>query len=154
MTLEPTTGKMKTLQTLRLFVRLNPLGGEHIKGKGEKPLPRQSTCPLHFEVRILQGEYPIQALVDFCTLALTVDVPASAVLLVLYLGLGLHHAYCFFKLSSRTFVPQAMVMGFCYSRVVTMAMRIVWTENLDNKSIAIAANVFINAGLLIIVHHS
>ena len=45
-----------------------------------------------------------------------------------------------------------MVMGFCFSRVVTMALRIAWTENLQNKNLAIAASVFINAGVLLLVH--
>ena len=81
-----------------------------------------------------------------------VDVPAAAVLLVVYLGLGIFHAYCFFKLSKKTFVPQAMIMGFCFSRVVTMSLRIAWTEHLTNKNLAIAASVFINAGVLLLVY--
>ena len=72
-------------------------------------------------------------------------------LLVVYIGLGIVHAVFFFKLSKKTFAPQAMVMGFCFSRVATMALRIAWTENLTNKNLAIAANVFINAGVLLIV---
>jgi protein-S-isoprenylcysteine O-methyltransferase Ste14 len=74
-------------------------------------------------------------------------------LLVVYLGLGIVHAVFFVKLSKRTFIPQAMVMGFCFSRIVTMALRISWTENTANKNLAIAANVFVNAGVLLIVSH-
>src|ERR1700724_428636 len=73
------------------------------------------------------------------------DVPAAAVLLVVYLGLGLVHAFFFFRLSKKTFIPQAMVMVFCFSRVVTMSLRIAWSTDLTNKNIAIAASVFINA---------
>jgi hypothetical protein len=82
---------------------------------------------------------------------LCVDIPAAAVLLVVYLGLGLVHAFFFFRLSKRTFVPQAMVMGFCFSRVVSMSLRIAWSTNLTNKNIAIASSVFISAGVLLLV---
>jgi hypothetical protein len=68
-----------------------------------------------------------------------------------YLGLGLVHAFFFFRLSKKTFVPQAMVMGFCFSRVVSMSLRIAWSTNLTNKNIAIAASVFVNAGVLLLV---
>lgn len=44
-----------------------------------------------------------------------------------------------------------MVMGFCFSRVVTMSLRMAWTTNITNKNLAIAANVFVNAGVLLIV---
>jgi hypothetical protein len=73
------------------------------------------------------------------------------VLLVVYLGLGIFHAYCFFKLSKKTFVPQAMTMGFCFSRVVSLSLRMAWTEHVTNKNLAIAASVFINAGVLLLV---
>jgi hypothetical protein len=80
-----------------------------------------------------------------------IDVPAAAVLLIVYLGLGIIHAVFFFRLSKRTFVPQAMVMGFCFSRVVTESLRIAWTTHVSNKNLAIAASVFINAGVLLLV---
>ena len=79
------------------------------------------------------------------------DVPASAVLLAVYLALGIFHAVCFFRFSKKTFLPQAMVMGFCFSRVVTMALRIAWTTNVTSKNLSIAASIFINAGVLLIV---
>jgi len=106
-----------------------------------------------------QGTYPsggiptdaigILALLD---LNWPADIPAAAVLLVVYLGLGIAHAILFFKLSKKTFIPQAMVMGFCFSRVITMCLRIAWTTNITNKNLAIAANVFVNAGVLLIVY--
>jgi hypothetical protein len=69
-----------------------------------------------------------------------------------YLGLGIVHAIFFFKVSKKTFVPQAMTMGFCFARVTTMALRIAWTTHVTNKNLAIAASVFVNAGVLLIVH--
>ena len=82
---------------------------------------------------------------------LCVDVLSAAVLPVVYLTLGITHAVFFFRLSKKRFIPQAMVMGFCFSRVVTMCLRISWTTNICNKNIAIAANVFVIAGVLLIV---
>jgi hypothetical protein len=112
-----------------------------------------SLCLRLLRQHILRAASPLKKLVllswelrsDF------LDIPAAAVLLVVYLGLGLVHAYFFFKLSNKTFIPQAMVMGFCFSRVVTMSLRLAWTDNVTNKNLAIAATVFINAGVLLIV---
>ena len=82
---------------------------------------------------------------------LTLDIPASAVLLMVYLCLGIVHGTFFFKVSKRTFIPHAITMGFCFSRVVTMALRIAWATQVTNKNVAIAANVFLSAGVLLIV---
>jgi hypothetical protein len=71
--------------------------------------------------------------------------------MAVYLALGLTHAIFFFRLSKRTFIPQAMVMGFCFSRVASLALRIAWTTHVTDKNVAIAANVFINAGVLLLV---
>jgi hypothetical protein len=78
------------------------------------------------------------------------DIPASAVLLVVYLALAVVHGYLFFVKSKKTFIPQAMTMGFCISRVVSMSLRIAWTANVTNKNIAIASNIFLNAGVLLL----
>jgi hypothetical protein len=78
------------------------------------------------------------------------DIPASAVLLVVYLVLAVVHGYFFFVKSKKTFIPQAMTMGFCISRVVSMSLRIAWTANVTNKNIAIASNIFLNAGVLLL----
>lgn len=92
-----------------------------------------------------QGTYPTGGIPAKGT-----DIPVSSVLLVVYLGLGIVHAIFFFKLSKKTFIPGAMVMGFCFSRVVTMCLRIAWTANVTIKNLAIAANVFVNGGVLLI----
>ena len=51
-------------------------------------------------------------------------------------------------------MPQAMVMGFCFSRVVSLSLRIAWTVDATDKNVAIAANVFVNAGVLLLVFPS
>jgi hypothetical protein len=79
-----------------------------------------------------------------------IDIPASAVLLVVYLGLAIIHGYFFFVKSKRTFVPQAMIMGFCIARVISMSLRIAWTVDVTSKNIAIASNIFLNAGVLLL----
>lgn len=71
--------------------------------------------------------------------------------MAVYLALGITHAIFFFRLSKRTFIPQAMVMGFCFSRVASLALRMAWTTHVTDKNVAIAANVFINAGVLLLV---
>ena len=42
------------------------------------------------------------------------------------------------------------MFGFCMSRIVTMIMRIVWAVHPRNVSIAIAANVFVAAGVVLL----
>jgi len=80
-----------------------------------------------------------------------VDIPASAVLLGVYLCLAVVHGYYFVRVSKRTFIPQVLTMAFCYARVVTLSLRIAWTAHVTNKNLAIAANVFTNAGILLLV---
>ena len=42
------------------------------------------------------------------------------------------------------------MFGFCMSRIVTMIMRIVWAVHPRNVSIAIAANIFVAAGVVLL----
>lgn len=48
------------------------------------------------------------------------------------------------------FLISAILFGFCMARVVTCIMRIVWAMRQHNVKIAIAAQIFNNAGVLIV----
>jgi hypothetical protein len=48
------------------------------------------------------------------------------------------------------FLISAILFGFCMARVVTCIMRIVWATKQHNVKIAIAAQIFNNAGVLIV----
>jgi hypothetical protein len=43
-----------------------------------------------------------------------------------------------------------MIFGFCMARIVTMTMRLVWASHPTNISVAIAAQVFVAAGVLLL----
>lgn len=43
-----------------------------------------------------------------------------------------------------------MLFGFCIARITTCTMRLVWSTHLTNVSVAIAAQVFVSAGVLLL----
>lgn len=49
------------------------------------------------------------------------------------------------------FLASGALFGFCMARIVTCTMRLVWSTHQDSVPIAIAANVFVNAGVVIII---
>ncbi|KAI2641333.1 hypothetical protein GGS21DRAFT_369400 [Xylaria nigripes] len=80
------------------------------------------------------------------------DVPITAVLLVIYfcfavtnmtilqLNLRRHHKFLF----------SGVLFGFSMSRIVTCILRIVWAKHQHQVPLAIAANVFVNSGVLLL----
>ncbi|KAJ5535904.1 hypothetical protein N7513_009090 [Penicillium frequentans] len=80
------------------------------------------------------------------------DVPVCAVFLVLYICFAATNM-TIFQLNRRKghkFIPSAMMFGFCMSRLITMALRIAWSQHPTNVRLALAAQIFVNAGVLII----
>jgi membrane protease YdiL (CAAX protease family) len=43
-----------------------------------------------------------------------------------------------------------MLFGFCMARITTLVLRIAWANRQHNVRLAIAANVFVNAGILLV----
>ncbi|RMZ88992.1 hypothetical protein DV736_g3785, partial [Chaetothyriales sp. CBS 134916] len=81
-----------------------------------------------------------------------VDVPICAVFIALYIGAAVGHM-TIFQLNRRRnhrFVLSGLMFGFCMARIVTMVMRIVWACYPHNVRVAIAATIFVNAGILIL----
>lgn len=81
-----------------------------------------------------------------------VDVPICAVFLVLFMiGAASHMTiFQFNRARGHKFVLSAMMFGFCMSRIVTMVLRIVWAVYPYNTRIAIAAQVFVYAGVVLL----
>lgn len=81
-----------------------------------------------------------------------VDVPISAVLLALFIGSAVGHMTIFQinKKRGHKFIMSALMFGFSMARVVTMVMRIVWATRPTNVRVAIAAQVFTSAGILLL----
>jgi hypothetical protein len=80
------------------------------------------------------------------------DVPICAVFLVLFLIGAVCHM-TILQVNQRRghkFHISGMMFGFCMARITTMVMRIVWATRPKNVSIAIAANVFVAAGVVLL----
>ncbi|TKA77161.1 hypothetical protein B0A55_04452 [Friedmanniomyces simplex] len=83
---------------------------------------------------------------------LSVDVPITAVFLVLYLT-GAITNFALLKANLKCdhrFLISWALGGFCMSRVVTCTMRIVWATKPTNVSVALTAQILTNAGVLIV----
>ena len=81
-----------------------------------------------------------------------VDVPICAVFLALYLGGAASHM-TILQLNIRKghkFIMSGLLFGFCMARIVTCIMRIVWATRPTNVRVAIAAMIFVSAGVLIL----
>ncbi|KAI1276805.1 hypothetical protein F5Y07DRAFT_365089 [Xylaria sp. FL0933] len=80
------------------------------------------------------------------------DIPISAVFLALYLTSAIVNMTILqinLRRQHKFFVSGAL-FGFSMSRIVTFVLRIVWALNQHNVRLAIAANVFVNAGVLVV----
>lgn len=81
-----------------------------------------------------------------------VDVPICAIFMVLYiLGAVAHMAI--FKTNMKRghkFIMSGMIFGFCMARIMTTMLRIVWATRPTNIRIAIAANIFVAAGVVLL----
>lgn len=51
---------------------------------------------------------------------------------------------------SHKFVLSALLFGFCMARITANVLRIAWASNLTNVSLAIAAGVMVNAGVVLL----
>ena len=82
----------------------------------------------------------------------SIDVPASAVLLAIYASFAVANMYIFQTNRRRghKFLPSALMFGFCMARILTLVLRISWACYPRSVSTAIAANILVNAGILIV----
>ncbi|KAK4696218.1 hypothetical protein P7C71_g1662, partial [Lecanoromycetidae sp. Uapishka_2] len=80
------------------------------------------------------------------------DVPLCVIFLVFYVAGAISHM-TILQINSRRghkFLISGMLFGFCMSRIATMVMRIVWATRPKNIPVAIAANVFVQAGIVLL----
>lgn len=82
----------------------------------------------------------------------SLDVPIDAVFLALFMCAAAGHMTIFQinKRRGHKFILSGMMFGFCMARIVTMVMRIVWANFPDNIHIAIAAQIFVVAGVILL----
>ena len=81
-----------------------------------------------------------------------VDVPICAVLLVLFVTSAAGHMTLFQinKRKGHKFLFSVFLFGLSMARIATMSIRIAWTTNIENTSLAIASQVFTSAGVIIL----
>ncbi|KAI1266917.1 hypothetical protein F5Y18DRAFT_352133 [Xylariaceae sp. FL1019] len=80
------------------------------------------------------------------------DVPIDAVFIVIYLCFAATNM-TILQVNLRRghkFIMSGMLFGFSFSRTVTLILRIVWATRQHNVRLAIAANIFVNAGVLLL----
>jgi hypothetical protein len=82
----------------------------------------------------------------------SLDVPICAVFLALFIAGAACHMTLFRRNLARghKFIPSAMTFGFCMSRIVANAIRIAWACHPTNIRLAIAAQIFVAAGVLLL----
>lgn len=80
------------------------------------------------------------------------DVPVCGVLIALFAINAIIHSriYKNNKAQGRFFIFSMLVFGFCMSRIVTFSIRISWAENPTNSGLAIAAQVLLSAGVVLL----
>ncbi|KAJ5497500.1 hypothetical protein N7463_009487 [Penicillium fimorum] len=83
---------------------------------------------------------------------ISLDVPICAVFLALFIAGAACHMTLFRRNMARghKFIPSGATFGFCMSRIVANIMRIAWACHPTNVQIAIAAQVFVAAGVLLL----
>ncbi|KAI9660194.1 MAG: hypothetical protein M1831_003501 [Alyxoria varia] len=79
------------------------------------------------------------------------DAPASAVFLALFIFLAASHMRIFKgnKAKGHLFVFSGAMFGFCMARIVACILRIAWAYEPNNLNLAIADQVFVAAGVVI-----
>lgn len=80
------------------------------------------------------------------------DDPICACLLLLFAAGAATHLTIFRVNLKRDhkFIFSALLFGFCMARISTLVLRIVWASNPMDVNIAIAANIFVQAGVLLL----
>ncbi|KAG9192292.1 hypothetical protein G6011_11026 [Alternaria panax] len=80
------------------------------------------------------------------------DVPLAVVFLILYLIFGVIHIKIFKgnKHRGHKFIFNGAILGLCKIRIVTMSLRIAWSNYPRNVGLAIAANIFVYIGTIIL----
>lgn len=73
-------------------------------------------------------------------------------LLILYIAAAITNMIIF-QINRRRdhkFVFSALLFGFCIARILTLCLRIGWASRPRNVSLAIAASIFVQAGVLLL----
>lgn len=80
------------------------------------------------------------------------DAAPDAVFLALFLFAALTNVFIFLRNQRRghKFLFNGLLTGFCMARVVTTSLRLAWMYNIEDRGLAVAATIFVAAGVLIL----
>ncbi|PQE29993.1 family c-likeg- -coupled receptor protein [Rutstroemia sp. NJR-2017a WRK4] len=80
------------------------------------------------------------------------DIPISSVFLILFLTAALAHITLLRtnRQRSQKFLMSGMLFGFSVSRVISCILRIAWSVHRTNMRLALAAQVFVAAGVVLL----
>jgi hypothetical protein len=80
------------------------------------------------------------------------DIPISSIFLILFLCSALAHITILRtnRRRSQKFIMSGMLFGFSVSRVISSALRIAWSVHRSNMRLALAAQVFVAAGVVLL----
>ncbi|OJJ05084.1 hypothetical protein ASPVEDRAFT_137118 [Aspergillus versicolor CBS 583.65] len=80
------------------------------------------------------------------------DTAICAVFMALYICFAAINMTILQKNNRRNhkFILSGMMFGFCMARITTLVLRIVWANRQHNVRVGIAANILVNAGILLV----
>ncbi|KAI9803388.1 MAG: hypothetical protein M1833_000907 [Piccolia ochrophora] len=81
-----------------------------------------------------------------------VDVPITAIFLVLFIcGAVAHMTILQVNLKrGHKFIMSGLIFGFCMARITTCVLRIAWSTHPTHTPLAIAAQIFVSAGVVLL----
>lgn len=80
------------------------------------------------------------------------DVPVTSVFLAIFIVGAITHMTIFQlnKKKGHKFILSGLMFGFCMARITTCVMRIAWATRPNNIRLAIAAMIFVSAGVVLL----
>lgn len=97
--------------------------------------------------------YPFKSAILGGLPTVSLDVPLTAIFIFLFICGAVTHM-TIIQLNKRKgnkFIASGVIFGFCMARTVASVMRIAWACKPHNLRIALAATIFVNAGVLLII---
>ncbi|ROW05486.1 hypothetical protein VSDG_00039 [Cytospora chrysosperma] len=112
------------------------------EGEGSQQMAQSMSGPPYAPTTASLGGHPTVAL----------DDPICACLMLLYVAAAVTNM-TIFQINRRRdhkFVFSGLFFGFCTARITTLALRIAWASHPTNVNLAIAATIFVQAGVLLL----
>ncbi|KAG8754592.1 hypothetical protein FRC14_004928 [Serendipita sp. 396] len=80
----------------------------------------------------------------------TTDTILASIFIPLFFAVGLYFHFRLFKAYNQKFIWSILCFGFCMARIAALSLRLATVKHPTNKSLNIAAQVFIAAGVVLL----